>query len=199
MDRNSSPLKAGRKQNQIGLVRPHPFGEGAVVGKPAANELLAWINGPVFINAAFVRDAERAGISRRKTSTPRTLIFSQPSQQAVQSPHDLAKNGVDERSFNPSPAVRSRDRRNAAGRAGPRGGPGRRARSAVSGATRATVTLWLPTLVSSRISEPSCSTTSTRASKLNPGAPSPSARCSGRTPMITGLPPRRRAHAHRPR
>ena len=39
-------------------------------------------------------------------------------------------------------------------------------RDRVSGATRATVTRASPTRVSSRISEPSCSTTSTLAAKL---------------------------------
>ena len=61
MDRNCPPSKICRKQNQIRLVRPHPFGKRAVVGEPAANELPARVHRTIFINAAFVRDTERTG------------------------------------------------------------------------------------------------------------------------------------------
>jgi hypothetical protein len=57
-------LKIRGQQNQIRLVRPHPFRERAVVGKPTTNELPARIHGTVFVNAAFVRNTEWAGLSR---------------------------------------------------------------------------------------------------------------------------------------
>src|SRR5216684_8574131 len=69
MDGNATPTKVGRQQNQIRLVRSHPFRKGTVVHKPAANELLAWIHRAFFINAASMRDTERTRAAGKNIAT----------------------------------------------------------------------------------------------------------------------------------
>jgi hypothetical protein len=69
VDWNSAPLKVGRQQNQVRLVRPHPFRKGTFVGEPTANELLAWIHRAFFINAAPVPNTERTRVARKNIAT----------------------------------------------------------------------------------------------------------------------------------
>ena len=63
MDRDPPPSEVCRQQNQIRLVRSHPFWKRTPVGQPAANELLAWIDRTVRVDTAFVRHAESTGVA----------------------------------------------------------------------------------------------------------------------------------------
>ena len=63
MDRDPAPSEVCRQQNQVRLVGSHPFRKRTLVGQPAANELLTWIDWTVRVDAAFVRHAESTGVA----------------------------------------------------------------------------------------------------------------------------------------
>ncbi len=63
IDRQASPGKIAREQDQVGLVGPHPFRQRTVANEPAADELAARILRPRRVDGATLAGAERARLS----------------------------------------------------------------------------------------------------------------------------------------